>query len=183
MDTASTRTHIDTLWDQSVMPTLSSYITIPNQSPLFDPQWQQNGHMKRAVDLVREWIESQQIPNSRISVLEADGRTPLILFEVEGNRDGSILLYGHLDKQPPFDGWEAGLDPWKPVLRDGKLYGRGSADDGYAAFAAVSAIKTLKTQGVPHCRLVLMIEACEESGSYDLPYYVELAAPAIGTPT
>jgi acetylornithine deacetylase/succinyl-diaminopimelate desuccinylase-like protein len=182
MDTASTRQEVDRLWDDSVIPTLSTYITIPNQSPLFDPQWQENGHMKRAVDLVREWIEKQQIPNSRIAVLEGEGRTPLILFEVEGTRDGSILLYGHLDKQPPFEGWEPDLDPWKPVLRDGRLYGRGSADDGYAAFAAVSAIKTLKTQKIPHCRLVMMIEACEESGSYDLPYYVEKAAPAIGTP-
>lgn len=182
MDTATTRRDIESLWDSSVVPTLSEYITIPNQSPLFDPNWQQNGHMKRAVDLVRNWIEAQQIPNSRLAVLESEGRTPLIFFEVEGTRDGSILLYGHLDKQPPFEGWEEGLDPWKPVLRDGKLYGRGSADDGYAAFSAVSAIKSLKQQKIPHCRLVMMIEACEESGSFDLPYYVDLCAPAIGTP-
>jgi acetylornithine deacetylase/succinyl-diaminopimelate desuccinylase-like protein len=182
MDTASTRNDIDTLWDASVVPTLSEYITIPNLSPMFDPDWQTTGHMKRACELVRVWIEKQQIPNSRLAILESEGRTPLILFEVEGTREGSILLYGHLDKQPPFDGWEEGLDPWTPVLREGKLYGRGSADDGYAAFSAVSAIKALKQQKVPHCRLILMVEACEESGSFDLPYYMDLCAPSIGTP-
>jgi acetylornithine deacetylase/succinyl-diaminopimelate desuccinylase-like protein len=183
MDPRILTTEVDEHWEKAVLPTLEDYIRIPNQSPLFDPDWQETGHMKRAVDLVRGWIEKQQIPGSKLTVLEGGGRTPLILLEVDGDAPGTVLLYGHLDKQPPFEGWEEGLDAWTPVLRDGKLYGRGSADDGYAAFAAVTAIRALKSQKVRHSRLVMMIEACEESGSFDLPYYVDACSEAIGTPS
>src|SRR5205807_1503659 len=79
-------------------------------------------------------------------------------------------------------GWEPGLGPWTPVLRDGRLYGRGGADDGYAVFSAVTAIKALRDAGVPHSRIVVLIECCEESGSPDLPAYIDLLADQIGTP-
>jgi acetylornithine deacetylase/succinyl-diaminopimelate desuccinylase-like protein len=136
-----------------------------------------------AVNLAKEWVAKQNIPNSKLEVFTPEDRTPLLLLEVDGNIDGDpILLYGHLDKQPPMVGWEPELGPWKPVIRDQKLYGRGGADDGYAIFAVVSAIKALKAQNASHPRLVTIIECCEESGSYDLPYYVNLLAPRIGTP-
>jgi acetylornithine deacetylase/succinyl-diaminopimelate desuccinylase-like protein len=78
--------------------------------------------------------------------------------------------------------WRDGLGPWQPVFEDGKLYGRGAADDGYSAFAAVSAIAALKAQGARCARCVLVVEACEESGSHDLPHYIEALAARIGTP-
>jgi acetylornithine deacetylase/succinyl-diaminopimelate desuccinylase-like protein len=183
MNTEKTKTLIDQLWDAEIVPTISKYIEIPNQSPLFDPDWKKNGHMDRAVALVRSWVEKQNIPGSRLQVLEAEGRTPLLFMEVDGDSSETILLYGHLDKQPAMIGWEAGLGPWTPVLRDGKLFGRGGADDGYAVFAVISAIKALKDQNLPHARLVVLIECCEESGSVDLPYYVELCSKQIGTPS
>ena len=102
-----------------------------------------------------------------------DAPTPTIL----------VLLYGHLDKQPEMTGWADGLGPWEPVLKDGKLYGRGGADDGYAMFGALSAILALKAQGAAHARCAILIEACEESGSYDLPAYVDHLAARLGSPS
>ncbi|HXI12130.1 MAG TPA: M20 family metallopeptidase [Thermoanaerobaculia bacterium] len=182
MDAKQTEKFIDGFWESEAIPTITKYIEIPNQSPLFDPDWEKNGHMQRAVDLVCDWVEKQQIPNSRLEVLESEGRTPLLFLEIDGDKEGTVLLYGHLDKQPAMVGWEEGLGPWKPVLRDGKLYGRGGADDGYAIFAVVSAVKALKEQKAPHSRLVVIIECCEESGSVDLPHYVELLVDRIGKP-
>lgn len=170
------------IWDDSIVPTLQNYIRIPNQSPLFDPEWKKNGHMDRAVALAKAWVEAQQIPGLRIETHELDGRTPLIFIEVDGDESSTVLMYGHLDKQPAMVGWNDGLGPWTPVLRDGKLFGRGGADDGYAIFAAVSAINAVKQQGAPHSRIVIIIECCEESGSVDLPAYIDLLSEKIGTP-
>ena len=181
MDAKQTKQHVDQFWDNEIIPTISKYIEIPNVSPLYEKNWRPN--MLSAVNLAKEWVAKQNIPNSTLEVFTPEDRTPLLLLEVEGNAAGDpILLYGHLDKQPPMVGWEPELGPWKPVIRDQKLYGRGGADDGYAIFAVVSAIKALKAQNASHPRLVAIIECCEESGSYDLPYYVNLLAPRIGTP-
>jgi len=169
-------------WADDIVPALRRYIEIPNQSPAFDPDWRRAGHMDRAVDLVAEWIRRRDVPGLQLEVVRLDGRTPLLLVEVPGEIDATVLLYGHLDKQPPMDGWSEGLDPWTPVLRDGRLYGRGAADDGYAAFASVTAIEALRRQGLPHARCVILIEACEESGSGDLPAYIEALAERIGSP-
>jgi acetylornithine deacetylase/succinyl-diaminopimelate desuccinylase-like protein len=169
-------------WDRSIVPTLERYIRIPNQSPLFDPEWKAHGYMHQAVSLARDWVEQQQITGLKAALHEIDGRTPLLFLEVEGDPSSTVLMYGHLDKQPAMVGWEEGLGPWTPVLRDGRLYGRGGADDGYAVFSAVTAIKSLRDAGVPHSRIVVVIECCEESGSTDLPAYIDLLADTIGTP-
>jgi len=182
MNPTETRGTVETIWDSSIVPTLQQYIRIPNQSPLFDPEWHANGHMHRAVELARRWVESQNIAGLTIEVKEIEGRTPVIFMEIEGDAKSTVLMYGHLDKQPAMVGWEEGLGPWTPVLRDGRLYGRGGADDGYAIFATVAAIRTLKEQKTPHSRIVVIIECCEESGSIDLPSYIDLLADRIGTP-
>ena len=182
MNADQIRRLVDDAWSSSVVPALEQYIRIPNQSPLFDPEWKKNGHMHRAVALAKEWVEQQGVAGLTLEVHELDGRTPLIYMEIEGDDSSTVLMYGHLDKQPAMVGWEEGLGPWTPVLRDGKLYGRGGADDGYAIFATVTAIRTLQQQKLPHSRIVVMIECCEESGSVDLPAYIDLLAPRIGTP-
>jgi len=181
-DAQQLATTLDSLWSRSVVPTLESYIRIPNQSPFFDPDWKRNGHMKRAVTLARDWVEKQQIRGLRSEIVESGGRTPLLFIEIDGDRSSTILMYGHLDKQPAMVGWEQGLDPWTPVLRDGRLYGRGGADDGYAVFAAVSAVRTVQEQKAKHARIVIIIECDEESGSTDLPAYIEQLSDRIGTP-
>ena len=174
--------HVGQAWDSSVVPTLEKYIRIPNQSPLFDPDWKRNGHMHQAITLARAWVEQQNVSGLRIETCEIDGRTPLLFMEIDGDPSSTVLMYGHLDKQPAMVGWEEGLGPWTPVLRDGKLYGRGGADDGYAIFAAITAIGAVKSQQLPHSRIVVIIECCEESGSLDLPAYIEMLSDRIGTP-
>ncbi len=187
MDLRGISQFVDNTWDRSIVPALTEYIRIPNKSPSFDPQWREHGHMQKAVDLIAAWCKARDIPGMKLEVVRLKGddgkeRTPVILMEIPATAatTDTVLLYGHLDKQPEFAGWNEGLGPWTPVLRDGKLYGRGGADDGYAAFASLTAIEALKKQNVPHARCVVLIEACEESGSYDLPAYIDHLAPRIG---
>jgi acetylornithine deacetylase/succinyl-diaminopimelate desuccinylase-like protein len=139
--------------------------------------------MERAVELIVDWVRAHAAPGWQLEVIRLPGRTPLLWLEVPGEGEETVLLYGHLDKQPPMHGWAEGLGPWTPVIRDGKLYGRGAADDGYAAFASVTALAALHRQRLPHARCVVLIEADEESGSTDLPPYIEALAARIGTPS
>lgn len=182
MNADQTRAFVDETWSSSIVPTLEQYIRIPNQSPLFDPDWKRNGHMNRAVALARSWVEAQGVKGLTLEVHELPERTPVIFMEIEGDASSTVLMYGHLDKQPAMVGWEEGLGPWTPVQRDGKLYGRGGADDGYAIFATIASIRTLQEQGLSHSRIVVLIECCEESGSLDLPAYIDLLTGRIGTP-
>jgi acetylornithine deacetylase/succinyl-diaminopimelate desuccinylase-like protein len=183
MDLSRALKTTSTTFRESIVPTLSEYIRIPNKSPLFDADWEAHGHMARAAELIARWCQAQPIAGLEVEILREPGRTPLLFCEIPGNGPDTVLLYGHLDKQPEFTGWAEGLSPWEPVLRDGKLYGRGGADDGYAVFSSLTAIRLLQEQGIPHARCVVLIEACEESGSYDLPHYVEKFASRIGTPS
>lgn len=173
---------IDRLWDEDIVPTLSDYILIPNKSPMFDPEWETRGEMAKAVGLFEAWAKKHlaKIPGAKVEVVAPKGKTPLIFIEVPGTAPGTVLLYGHLDKQPEMKGWSDGMGPWTPVLKDGKLYGRGGADDGYAMFAALSAILSLHETGTPHARCVVTIEAGEESGSPDLEYYINSLEQRIG---
>ena len=183
MDLKSLREHIATAWRDSIIERLAAYVRIPNKSPLFDPDWEKHGHMEAAVQLMAEWCRAQRIPGMKVEVKRLPGRTPVLLIDVPGELPGCVLLYGHMDKQPEFTGWHAGLGPWEPVLRDGKLYGRGAADDGYAVFSALAAIAALKAQRVALARCVVLIEACEESGSADLPAHLEALGGALGEPS
>ena len=170
------------VWDGSAIPAITEYIRIPNLSPAFDPEWAAHGHMDRAVELVTAWMRARPIEGLTVSVERLDGRTPVILAEVPGDGDGTVVLYGHLDKQPEMTGWRDGLGPWTPVRDGDRIYGRGGADDGYAAFAALSAIEAARASGGTHARLIVVIEASEESGSPDLPAYIDALAPRIGQP-
>ncbi len=184
-DTRKISAYIDRLWDEAVTPTLVDYIRIPNKSPAFDPQWAEHGHMDRAVALLEAWAKQRlpSLPGAALEVVRLEGRTPVIFIEVPGEVDDTVLLYGHLDKQPEMTGWSEDLGPWTPVLKGDRLYGRGGADDGYAMFGALSALLALQDQGVPRARCVILIEACEESGSFDLPAYVDHLASRIGDPS
>ena len=173
-----------------ILPTLKEYIAIPNQSPAFDPDVYTNGHQDKAVSLLVGWAEGQQplIKGLKVRVERMEGLTPVIVCEIpatsQAAADDTVLMYGHMDKQPPMTaGWETGLGPWTPVEREGKLYGRGGADDGYALFASLSSIALLQQQNVPHARIVVLIEADEESGSSHLPQYLTSLAPTLGTPS
>lgn len=178
----TTEAFVNKFWDEEITPTLVEYIKIPNKSPQFDANWEANGHMEKALQLTVDWLEKHPIPGAELTVSRIEGRTPALLLEVPGDIDETIVMYGHLDKQPEMTGWREDLGPWKPVMEDGKLYGRGGADDGYAIFASVCAIKALKEQNVPHARVVMLIEFSEESGSKDLPAHVDKLTDKIGNP-
>jgi acetylornithine deacetylase/succinyl-diaminopimelate desuccinylase-like protein len=185
MDTARLSRYVSTLWDDEIVPQLVEYIRIPNKSPMFDAKWAEHGYMDAAVTLMENWTRSKlaQLPGATLEVIRLEGRTPLIFIDIPGVGDDTVMLYGHLDKQPEMTGWADDLGPWKPVIKGDRLYGRGGADDGYAIFGSVAALLALHEQGVAHARCVVMIEACEESGSYDLPYYVDHLADRIGRPS
>ncbi len=183
MDLAALRQFIEQVWQKSIVERLQAYVRIPNKSPAFDPDWERHGYMDQAIELMAEWCRAQPVPRMVVEVRRLKGLTPLLLVDVPGELPECVLLYGHLDKQPEFTGWLPGLGPWDPVIRDGKLYGRGGADDGYAVFSSLTSIAALKAQGVPLPRCVLMIEATEESGSIHLPAHLDELGAKIGEPT
>jgi acetylornithine deacetylase/succinyl-diaminopimelate desuccinylase-like protein len=189
LDNAKLARFVDQCWGDSIVPTLVEYIKIPNKSPAFDPDWAAHGYMEEAVRLFAGWARDRLggMPGATLDIVRLPGRTPLMLIEVPGSGPGAdtdtVLLYGHLDKQPEMVGWTEGFGPWLPRIEGEKLFGRGGADDGYAMFGALTALLALHEQGVPHARCVLVIEACEESGSYDLPFYIDHLAGRIGSPS
>jgi acetylornithine deacetylase/succinyl-diaminopimelate desuccinylase-like protein len=183
MDMTALRTHVEQLWHQSILGELTEYIRIPNKSPAFDPEWQAHGHMERVVTRFADWARRHAPGGATVDVVRLEGRTPLLFIDVPGDSPDCLLLYGHMDKQPEMTGWNEGLGPWQPVLKGERLYGRGASDDGYAMFAALAALGALGAQGLPHARCAILIEACEESGSFDLPHYIEHLADRIGQPS
>ncbi|MFC0115592.1 M20/M25/M40 family metallo-hydrolase [Kibdelosporangium aridum] len=175
------------LWDEEILPSLSELVTIPALSPVFDPEWAANGHLDDAVAHVSKWITARNLPGATVETVRLDGLTPVVMVDIPatpGAEDaGTVVLYGHLDKQPPVGGWAEGLGPWTPVLRDGRLYGRGAADDGYSGYAATAAIEALKAAGGSHARCVILLETCEESGSPDLAAYLTHLRDRLGDVT
>ncbi len=174
-------------WDEAIVPALIDYIAVPAKSPMFDADWAANGHIERVVRDAATWVESRRVPGLRLEVVRIDGRTPVLFFEIDGTKAGAndkgadtVVMYGHLDKQPEFTGWRNDLGPWTPKYVDGLLYGRGGADDGYAVYAAITAVESLKAQNLPHPRIVGLIETCEESGSHDLPPYLDALRTRLG---
>jgi len=183
LDPQALRDFADRTWDAEIVPALTDYIAIPAKSPMFDADWQRHGYIDRVVRDAASWVESKKVAGLKLEVIRLEGRTPVIFFEVPATQPGSddtVVMYGHLDKQPEFSGWRSDLGPWTPKYENGLLYGRGGADDGYAVYASIAAILALDAQGVARPRCVGLIESCEESGSFDLPAYIDLLKPRLG---
>ncbi|OLZ60052.1 peptidase M20 [Amycolatopsis keratiniphila subsp. nogabecina] len=180
----SVRETVVSNWTNDVLPSLSGLVAIPALSPAFDAEWAKTGHLAAAVEHVRSWIAAREIPGATLEVVELEGRSPLLVVDIPATSEaadkGTVLMYGHLDKQPPVGGWSEGLDPWTPVIRDGRLYGRGAVDDGYSGYAATTAIEAVRAAGGEHSRAVVLLETGEESGSPDLPAYVEHLKEKLG---
>jgi acetylornithine deacetylase/succinyl-diaminopimelate desuccinylase-like protein len=187
MNTEQLMRFVGEVWDKSIVPALCEYIRIPNKSAHFDKDWEKHGHMDAAAELMRQWCEANALPGMKTEIVRLPGRTPLLYIDVPASGDKTstdgVLMYGHMDKQPEVTGWAEGLSPWTPVIRNGRLYGRGGADDGYAVFGSLLALKALAEQKIPHARCVILIEGSEESGSPDLPAYVDALADRIGEPS
>ena len=187
LNTKEVVSFIEKSWEKSVLKTLCDYIETPNQSPDYDPDIHTNGYQEKAYKLLTSWVESLNVKGLKLEVLHESGRTPLVFIEIEATTkeliSSPILMYGHFDKQPPLtDDWDSDLHPWKAVIKNGKLYGRGGADDGYAIFAAVDSIRVLQSQNKPHPRICIVIEGSEESGSPDLLFYIDKLKERIGVP-
>ena len=188
LDTARVLSQVSQAWDDDLVRQLSEYIAIPAKSPMFDPDWAAHGFIDTVVRNAADWVTAQRVEGLTLDIVRLPGRTPVLFFEVAASSGGSeqpvskqtVLMYGHLDKQPEFSGWRSDLGPWTPKYQDGKLYGRGGADDGYAVYAAITAIQAIKAQQVAHPRIVGLIETSEESGSLDLPAYVDALRPRFG---
>ncbi|HTH75717.1 MAG TPA: M20/M25/M40 family metallo-hydrolase, partial [Trinickia sp.] len=183
IDQSALTEFVERKWDGEIVPALTDYIAIPAKSPAFDPDWEKHGYLERVVADAATWAQAQQVTGLKLEIVRLPGRTPVIFFEAPATRAGStdtVVLYGHLDKQPEFDGWRKDLGPWTPKYENGKLYGRGGADDGYAIYASVCALAALDAQGVARPRCVGLIETCEESGSYDLLPYVDALRERLG---
>ena len=190
LNAAQALSQVSRAWDEQIVPQLTDYIGIPAKSPMFDADWAKHGYIDTVMRNTAAWVEAQKVEGLTLEIIRMDGRTPLMFFEVAASSGAAggpaavsqqtVLMYGHLDKQPEFSGWRNDLGPWTPKYEDGKLYGRGSADDGYAAYASIAAIQALKSQQVAHPRIVGLIETCEESGSPDLLPYIDILRPRLG---
>jgi acetylornithine deacetylase/succinyl-diaminopimelate desuccinylase-like protein len=184
-EAAALASYADEAWEQRIVPALVDYIGVPAKSPMFDAAWAEHGHIDRVVRDAAAWVEGRGLPGLRLEVVRLEGRTPTIFFDwpASSGWPGSetVLLYGHLDKQPEFNGWRRDLGPWTPKIENGLLYGRGGADDGYAVYAAITALESLQQQGLAHPRCVGLIETSEESGSPDLPAYLDALRPRLGS--
>ncbi len=183
LNAAKALSQVSAQWDDDIVKQISEYITIPAKSPGFDADWKAHGYIDTVMRNAASWVEAQKVEGLKLEVIRLDGRTPVLFFEIPATRAEStatVLMYGHLDKQPEFTGWRSDLGPWTPKYQDGKLYGRGGADDGYAVYASIAAVQALKAQGVEHPRIVGLIETCEESGSYDLLPYVDALKKRLG---
>jgi acetylornithine deacetylase/succinyl-diaminopimelate desuccinylase-like protein len=190
VDIAALNSFTADIWRDEITPALVDYIRIPAKSPAFDADWANSGFIDAAVEHMVGWAKGKvaELPGATLEVVRLEGRTPVIFIEAPGDAspdlgDDTVLLYGHLDKQPEMTGWSEGLGPWEPVIKGERLYGRGGADDGYAIYASLTALVALQKQGVRRARCVVLIEACEESGSFDLPFYVEHLKARIGSPS
>ncbi len=183
LDAAAALRHASEQWDRDIVRQITDYIQIPAKSPGFDKDWAEHGYLEAVLRNAAAWVEAQKVDGLTLEIVRLPGRTPVLFFEIAATRPMSsqtVLMYGHLDKQPEFTGWRSDLGPWTPKYEDGKLYGRGGADDGYAVYASIAAVQALKAQQATHPRIVGLIETCEESGSYDLLPYIDALRPRLG---
>jgi acetylornithine deacetylase/succinyl-diaminopimelate desuccinylase-like protein len=172
-------------WRDSVVPLLMDYGRIPDLSPAYDPGWEASGELDRAADLFAGWARKRSLSGATVEVVRIPGLTPTVLIDVpatDPEATGTVVVYGHYDKQPPFVGWGEGRGPWTPTLEGDLLYGRGMADDGYAMPSALVALEAIRAVGGRHARCLVLIEGSEESGSPHLPRVLAALADRIGVP-
>lgn len=118
---------------------------------MVDTTYRTNGLLERAIDLVDQYINKLDIKGIERKIFHPEDSNPLVVYKVEPENltesTKNIMIYGHLDKQPYEEPWDEGLGPTTPVIRDGKLYGRGASDDGYSVFSTMLAIKLAQLEG------------------------------------
>ena len=183
LDLGSMMERSDEIWEKSILPSLSDFIEIKALSPLFEPKWAELGELDATIAMFCEWLDQQGIEGMSYETHRIGDLSPVLLVTIDGTGPGEVIFYSHLDKQPSKpELWSEGLNPLKAVRRDPWLYGRGSVDDGYGGYLCATAVRLLQEQGVPHPRCTFLIETCEESGSFDLPPYLDALSEEMGNP-
>ena len=126
LNSANALTHVTNAWDDEITSRLTDYIAIPAKSPGFDADWAAHGYLDTVVQNAFEWVRAQKVEGLQIEIVrlkKADGkaRTPVLFFDIAAHQSTSqqtVLMYGHLDKQPEFEGWRndlcLGHPSWKP---------------------------------------------------------------------
>jgi acetylornithine deacetylase/succinyl-diaminopimelate desuccinylase-like protein len=188
MVTAVVSDHVHAGWSGEHVDALSEFVAVPSLSPAFEPGWERTGALAAAVELVADWFADRHaLPGVQTHRLRLEGRTPLLIVDIPafgpapGGPARTVLAYGHLDVQPAGGGWTV-TDPFRPVLRDSLLYGRGSGDDKYAPLAVAAALEALRAANQAHPHVVLLLEASEESSSVDLPAHLAAHGELLGKP-
>jgi acetylornithine deacetylase/succinyl-diaminopimelate desuccinylase-like protein len=186
IDPADLETYIGDEFDKNILPSFKEFLSVPNISPSYDKDWNKNGFLKQAATVLLEYAQNIGISglNASLCTGEEENVTPFLYIDIDSTSkdEKRVLLYGHYDKQPPLTGWEQGKGPYSPIVEDDYLYGRGAADDGCSFYAALTSIKALQKFKIPHPKIIILIEGCEESGSIDLPFYIEKYKKFIGSP-
>ena len=183
MDVKSFRKYIEKMFTYNTLPNLMNFIRIPNLSPAFDNNWNTNGYLLKAANLIISFAKSLEIKNAEINLIQDQGYTPLIYIDIQSSRKNdtrTVLFYSHFDKQPHGTGWDENKGPTKPVIENNRLFGRGSVDDGYASFSILTAIKACQDHNCPLPRIFCIFEGAEESTDEHLTYYFDKLMPIIG---
>ena len=174
---------ISKIFNTTTLPNLMNFIRIPNTSPEFDPDWDKNNLLLKASKLIITFIKTLQLKNTEITLLKDENHTPFILTETKSSKEkekNTILFYAHIDKQPNCEGWDKGKSATNPIIENGRLYGRGSIDDGYAIYSILTAIKYCQDNNLFTNRIICIFECSEESSSDDLNYYFDKLIPFFG---
>jgi len=149
---------------------LESLVRIPSISA--DPA--RRDDVRASAEATAELLRLHGLESVRLSGVE--GSHPYVIGEwMHAGPDApTVLLYAHHDVQPPgiVDNWDS--DPFEPSERDGRLYGRGSADDKAGGVAHAHAVSAwLSTNGALPCNVRVLIEGEEEIGSPTLHAFLE----------
>lgn len=183
MDKKSLEKYIEKAFTYDALPYLMNFIRIPNLSPAFDYNWDTNGLLDKTANYIMSCIQSLKIENSKTELIKDKGYTPLIFIDIAPSRENdsrTILFYAHFDKQPHGTGWDENKGPTKPVIENNHLYGRGTADDGYAIFSILTTIKACQELNYPLPRLCVIFEGAEESTNEHLVHYFNKLMPILG---
>ncbi len=178
------KTYIHDAWKGDTLEALSRFISIPAKSKDFDDQWQEHGFLHRSLEEGKSWAQ-KHFPSGTFEIIQLPGIPPVLFFDIPatgGHTGKPVLFYGHFDKQPETSGWDEGLGPWTPVVKNGRLYGRGAVDDGYCFYSTLTAVKALEVSGKSHPRICGLFETDEESGSTDLAQYINMLKDRVGSP-
>jgi acetylornithine deacetylase/succinyl-diaminopimelate desuccinylase-like protein len=147
---------------------LEQLVRIPSMGyPGYDP-----ANVRASAEATRDILADAGAED--VHLLELDGGHPAVFGQLAGPEDApTVLLYAHHDVQPegPLDEWDT--PPFEPVVKDGRMYGRGAADDKSGIVVHAAAIRALLADGDPALTIKVVVEGEEECSTEHLPQLVQ----------